>query len=649
MLAGPAGADSVADDCQNTMNPANNGNSSGLIIACEFSGLATAGTSLTIEDYKDAVWHAGNARQVTVTVSRANSSEAGHYVVKWTGTGVACTTASCPAGTSFTGSATELGPVPSDVNHSIENLTSTVYDVQATSPLGSFIDAGTTIRSISPNDPVTHKDGYWVLSKPTIEGRNDAPTCPGANPCNKSNTILLTISNNVGREGNNGATTATTGTVTSAWTAATGCTGVDPADCSGLGTGNTSASQGMHFATGDEGNFFSGGDLPDGAQISTVNSATSVTLVVGPGSVGGAPAWNWGDGGTCLPAINCFTSVTSLSGLVITITPYPIPTSTKFINGATTIGIKGGTGGAGTATGERQITVSGSGLFSKFDVGMLVRGCDTSAVAGTICVSPTSIATGTRIISVTPGGATAVIDPVSGSGGTFTVGASQHMTVGIQTKTAPSTGDVIGSLAIGLIVDPGISPTSPPCAANKVSGFQLPIKWRNPGPSSGAGYDFGFAGPPINHFAGAAMTGVSNGQLTVLTSVTTFAGFLKQDVTVALTVPTTTRWRVHFESLPVGIGLCTGTGIAETLEIKGLSSKHAMNPSGTGGGFGATRALLPEAQGQTGGSTYDGTAGATAGANVIAGGAHTQVNKCTVTSPNIIGVGCQNADHADAS
>jgi hypothetical protein len=284
--------------------------------------------------------------------------------------------------------------------------------------------------------------------------------------------------------------------------------------------------------------------------------------------------------------------------------------------------------------------------FSKFDVGQLVRGCDTSATAGTICASPTVVAAGTRIASVGAGGTTAVMDPVSGAGTTWTTGANQHYTIGIATKTAPSTGGVVGSLAIALIVDPGISPTSPPCAANKVSGFQLPIKWRNPGPSSGAGYDFGFAGPPINHYAGAAMTGVSTAQLTVLTSVTTFAGFVKQDLTVAATVPTTTRWRVHFESLPVGIGLCTGTGIAETLEIKGLESKHAMNPSGTGGAFGATRALLPEGQNQVGGSTYTGTSGNLAGANVVAGGAHTQTNKCQVTSPNIIGIGCQNADHA---
>jgi len=624
MIAGPAGASSTADTCNNTMNPANNGNSSGLIIACQFSSATTAGTSLTIEDYKDAVWHAGAVRSVNVTVSRANGSEAGHYVVKWTGTVVAPST---------TGSATELGPVPGDVNHSIENLQSTVYTINQTSPLGAFIDAGTTIRSV-----VSGTGGYWVLSKPTVAGRNGNPACSTGTTCDKSVAISLVISNNVGREGNNGVTTANSATVTSAQSNPTGCTGVDPADCSGAGTGNTSADQGMQFTAADAGNLFSGGDLPDGAQISTVNTANSVTLDCNPTvSVGGAPVWNWGDGGACVsPFVG---TVSSATAQIITITPYPIPTSVRFLSGATLSGTKGG-------VPERTITMT-QPTFSKFDVGLVLRGCDTTFAAGSVCNPATAIAAGTRIASVGNGGTTAVMDPVSGSGATWTAGAGQHLTVGFFSKTASATGDVIGSLAIGLTVDPNISPTSPPCAANKVSGFQLPVKWRNPGASNGTGYDFGFAGPPINQYAGASISGTSTAQLTVITSVTTFAGFLKQDLTVALQVPTTTRWRIAFESLPIGIGLCTGTGIAETLEIKGLSNKHALNPSGTGGAFGATRALLPEGQNQVGGSTYTGTAVSnTVGANVIGGTpAPTISNACTVTSPNIIGIGCQNANH----
>jgi hypothetical protein len=423
-----------------------------------------------------------------------------------------------------------------------------------------------------------------------------------------------------------------------------------------VGTANTAAAQGMHFcapalgsecaSTDDRGNFLSGGDLPDGAQIDTVASNTSVTLGCSPtSSVGGAPVWNWGDGDPCVsPFVG---TVTTLSALILTITPYPIPTSTRFISGASFSGSK--------ATSDRTITMA-SPTFSKFDVGMLVRGCDTSSVPGSVCATATGVETGTRIGSVSADGTTAVMNTTSGSGGgPWSSGAGQHVTIGIQTKTAPSTGDVVGTFAVSLIVNPDIIPTAPPCAAERVSGFEYPIKWRNPGPSTGAGYDFGYSEFDPIHLAGRTMTGVSTAQLTLITSLTTFAGFLRQNITVAATVPTTTRWQIHFEALPFAIASCAGQeGLAERLEIKGLSNKHVTNPSGTGGAFGFTRALLPEGQnnpdsnpapGDQSGSTYTGSVVSnTVGAHVTTGpfgATPTETNACRVTSPNIIPPECK--------
>lgn len=659
LIAAPAGAAGFGspstltgtDSCVNSMSPANSGNSSGLVIACNFaSGLTSAGSALTVLDYKNAVWHSAATRNVTVKVSRASATgEAGNYVLRWEGATAIATQ--------------QLGPQASDVNHSIENPTSTAYFVNGNNnagventPLASFIDAGTTIRAIGADGG----GSFWVLSKPTIAGRNDAPTCPVPTDvsCALSNEITVRIANHVGRDGNNGVTTAGSSTVTSAQVNPSGCsTGATPG-CTSAGTGNSTTVTGMHFcepalgaecaSTDDRGNFLSGGDLPDGAQISTVVDRQTVTLLCqSTPSVGGAPVWNWGG-----PATTCgggFGLVTALSDLPLTITPYPIPTGPRMINCATMSGSKGG-------VPERTITTTCGAAFSKFDVGLIVRGCTTVPLgAGTICNPATNVAAGTRIASVGNGGTTAVMDPASGTAATWTTGTNQHVTIGFEAKTSPATGGVIGSLAIALIVSPDISPTSPPCAANKVSGFQLPIKWRTPGatsaalpitiPNANGGYDFGFAGPPVNQYAGSVMTGISRAQFMVTTSVTTFAGFLKQDLTVALQVPTTTRWRIHFENLPVGIGLCSGTGIAETLEIKGLENRHALNPSGTGGGYGATRALLPELQNTDAtNSTYTGTGtGNLAGANVTTTGTGptTVTNACKVTSPNIIGIGCQ--------
>jgi hypothetical protein len=245
ILAGPAGA--LTDDCQNTMNPAQNGNASGLSVACTFVSGASAGTSLIIDDYKDAVWHAGNARQVTVTVNRNGANkEAGNYVLKFAG-----------------GAALEKGPTTADVNHSIENLTSTTYDIQNIAPIGAFIDAGTTIRAVLA-------DG-WVLSKPTIDGRDAKPLC-GPNPgtdtnCATSLGIGVSISNNVGREANNGTTTNDSAVVGSAQTQATGCSTASVAPgCTSVGTGNTDTAEGMHFCA-----------VALGAECADADPATSVT------------------------------------------------------------------------------------------------------------------------------------------------------------------------------------------------------------------------------------------------------------------------------------------------------------------------------------------------------------------------------------
>ena len=71
ILAGPAGA---ANACNESMNPAASGNSSGLIVACTFDSTGTS-SALSITDYDDAVWHYGAARNVQVTVQRTSSSE----------------------------------------------------------------------------------------------------------------------------------------------------------------------------------------------------------------------------------------------------------------------------------------------------------------------------------------------------------------------------------------------------------------------------------------------------------------------------------------------------------------------------------------------------------------------------------------------
>ncbi len=103
--------------------------------------------------------------------------------------------------------------------------------------------------------------------------------------------------------------------------------------------------------------------------------------------------------------------------------------------------------------------------------------------------------------------------------------------IGLPTKTAPATGDVQGTLAILLQVNPTVSPTSPPCAANKISGFQIPLQWKNPG-----AYNTQVAAG-TNQFSGTSPAATSIAQLDFNTASTSFSGYVEQHYTVTGGVP----------------------------------------------------------------------------------------------------------------
>ena len=211
---------------------------------------------------------------------------------------------------------------------------------------------------------------------------------------------------------------------------------------------------------------------------------------------------------------------------------------------------------------------------------------------------------------------------IGGGTGALVVGAKK-IVLGVPTKTAPTNGQAVGTLAISLTVNPIVSPTSPPCAAGKVSGFHIPWQWRNPGA-------YGLADNNSTHVEGHGITGTSIGQLIFLTPSTSFAGFIKQRGTVAGGVLTTTDYIFRIEFAPIAVGVCPGTPIAETLSFIGIPTSVAQNPTNTGGGGGGFRALSPVPDGHS--VLFTGTEGV----NVVTGGSDpTDSNNCTISSPNV--------------
>lgn len=348
---------------------------------------------------------------------------------------------------------------------------------------------------------------------------------------------------------------------------------------------STVTSATMNFNSTDVGMGFGGGDLPDGATIATVNSSTSVTLACN-GCVGTA----FSNVSTCPTSGTCGT-------VGLSIEPTSAQTSARFVTD-------------GTFSNSHTIS-STSAEFAKSDIGLVVTG--------------TGISVGSRITAVATNGASATL-----GGSALTSGTNKRFTIGLPTKTAPSNTDIVGQFSPMLLVNPALNSSSPACSANKLTAAQIPIQWRNPG-----SYDLVSNGS--TKFSGTVVSPTSTAQLEVPTSSASFAGYLKQNVTVTNGVPTTSGWTVKFEFLPIGIGVCPGSTAAESWNFDAISLAEVMAPGGTGpGSFSNVRSFSSIPQGTS--QLYTGTSGAVV--TTSAASQPTNSNDCTLVSPPNVQIGC---------
>ena len=526
MMAGPSGA-AVSNACTETNNPGLQGQPAGLSVACTFTN-AGLGTAITIDDFATAQWHAGAARSVNVTESKGQTGQP-------SGSTAGKTTIKTTA-TSTTNLAIGLN----DVNHSIE---------------GKGIAPGSFIKAVS-STTVT-------LNLTTVAGGPVCPTVNGSTTANCATTLAtpVKVGNSTARSVSDGHTTAGSAVVTSA---------------------------SMNFKATDVGKGFSGGDIPDGATIASVDSATQVTLTC-TGCVG-----------TAFTGVSTCPTTGSCSTVVFSLEPTSAQTSARYVTD-------------GTFTNPHTIS-SPTASFANSDIGLPVVGA--------------GIAAGARITSVAANGASAAITATVST--STTLAGQQRFTIGQATRTAPATGDIVGTFAPVLLVSPALNSTSPACSANKLTGAQIPIQWKNPG-----AYDLLSNGS--TKFSGTIVSPTSTAQLEIPTSAATFAAYLKQNVTVSSGEPTTTGWTVKFEFLPIGIGECPGSTAAESWTFTAISLSEVMAPSGTGpSSYAQVRAFNAEPQGTS--HVYSGSSGAQVSTN--AGVQPTNANSCTLVSPNSVQIGC---------
>ena len=455
--------------------------------------------------------------------------------------------------------------------------------VSSTTLTHQAIAAGSFVKSFSTTN--------ITLSKPLVNA--GWPNCPGtyASGCNSA-PIKVLVSNDTGRQVTDGNTNAGSNCVSSVQ---------------------------ANFKAGDVGMNISGGDLPDGATIANF-----------PSSVGG--------GGTCgtattsvnLACAGCvggFTGVTKAPdpstvpptpAVVFSISPAITPTSSRYVTD-------------GTANGTRTLS-SATAEFSPSDVGQPIT-----------FVPPIAALAGARVGVPAADGSNTTI---AGAGAATIPSGPKKFVIGNATKTAPATGDSTGTLSILLQVSPSVSPTSPPCAANKISGFQIPLTWRNPqgtvvlATNTGTGGYNTFVGG--THLSGTTPAATSIAQLDFRTASTSFSGYVEQKYTTTGSVQGPSTYDIHYTFLPVTLGLCTGTGDAATWTFFGLSNKIVANPSFTGGGGGGVRGIASEPQGTS--QVYSGgpPASATSGAFVTSTATEqpSNNNACTISSPALIQIGC---------
>jgi len=561
IIAGPAGA--LANECHEGMDPYGNGNASGLTVACTFLSGTAAGLNFTMEDAYDAT--ADGTAVPAGALYHYGAARTVNVTLSRTSATVfspANILKGCATNNTVAAVVSAACPAP---GAAAGNLAFSQADVNRSVEFPTSTAAMTGIL-IQPGTFISCVGAGCSPAIAATSAKISKPVIQGATPapcagaCATTPSVGVLVSHGTNRAVLDATTSAGTGNVTSATAHFCGAPGATTGSCA---------------SKSDVGAHVSAGDLPDGATISSVTSQTAAVLV-------------------CTSCTSGFAFTTTASSQPLSIDPASPTTTTRYISDASLGG-----------TGNRTIT-SATGRFNTNDIGLKV------------VTTPASPA-GTRIGTVVSGTQATII-----GGGTAALAAgAKKIVLGVPTKTAPTNGQTVGTLAISLTVNPIVSPTSPPCAAGKVSGFHIPWQWRNPG-------GYGLADNNTTHVEGHGLTGTSIGQMIFLTPSTSFAGFIKQNGSVTGGVLTTTDYIFRIEFAPIAVGVCPGTPIAETLSFIGIPTSVAQNPTNTGGGGGGFRALSPVPDGHS--VLFTGTEGV----NVVTGGSDpTDSNSCTISSPNV--------------
>jgi hypothetical protein len=269
-----------------------------------------------------------------------------------------------------------------------------------------------------------------------------------------------------------------------------------------------------NFTAADTGLSVSGTNIADGDTVATVISPTQLDLSTAP---------------------TAGTAQTVTFGGTVEVT------STRRVNDA-------------TFTATNQIT-STAAKFQFSDVGL--------RVSATGITQPCYIQTRNSATLVTLSSACN-----DGTAGTKTV------TIGEPTATAPVSTDTVLNEGVQAPLDPTLVAGSPPCSADRASGFGIEGTWLNPGSFQGGA----FATQP----AGTKAVG----EILFRTSVVTFGAYVIEVPTAADPLIGAPHYNIAFPNVPTGTALCPSTatspGVGFSIGINGTTASQEAIPIGVG-------------------------------------------------------------------
>jgi len=341
-----------------------------------------------------------------------------------------------------------------------------------------------------------------------------------------------------------------------------------------------------------------GSNLPAGAFIVAVASATSATLNLAATATGTAKKWTVENSdsravvdGHLTAASTTVTSATAhfckvgLAGCGAsnndvgrTITGTDIQHGTKIaaVTNATTITLS--KAASATSTTE-QLTI---GPAANQTTARFVHDTHTTSASTTVTsasasfqswdvnlpVVGTNIPAGARIVSVT--NASTIVISAAATAATTT----GSLTIGGPSATAPKNGDTAMNLGAELNLNPALVAGSDACTANTPEGFDITGAWQNPG---------SYIAAPLGSPTDASLKRPTIAQFAVPTAVITFAGYVMQMPANSGDTNTAPHYDLIFPLLPTSLAVCPGTlGVASTFEFLAVPHSQSGVPTGVG-------------------------------------------------------------------